>query len=365
MNSEDSRTVMHKSEQGPVILPDALKQYHSARQRRILLISVIVLAGIFAFFIDLMVGPAGLGFQETLNALLGTGDVSRRIEVIIWQVRVPTSLMAVLVGAALALAGTEMQTLLSNPLAEPFTLGISSCAALGAAVAIVLGVSLPFVPVSWAISANAFLFAALSLVAINLLAGLRGVNRQVLILFGIALGFTAGALLSLLQFIASADALQQLIFWSMGSLARADKSNVLILTVVVMFCVPFSFAASWRFTILHLGEERAKSLGVNLKRLRLMSLLRISLLSATAVAFVGIVGFVGLVGPHIARMLVGDDHRYLLPASMSVGAVVMLLASVASKMLVPGTLLPIGIVTALVGLPVFFMLILRQSGAGR
>ncbi|MBX8825809.1 iron ABC transporter permease, partial [Ochrobactrum sp. SFR4] len=304
-------------------------------------------------------------FHETLNAFLGIDDVPRRIEVIVWQVRVPTALMAVLVGAALALAGTEMQTLLSNPLAEPFTLGISSCAALGAAVAIVLGVSLPLVPASWTISANAFLFAAVSLIAINLLASLRGTNRQVLVLFGIALGFTAGALLSLLQFIASADALQQLVFWSMGSLSRADKNSVLILAIVVVICVPFSFAASWRFTILHLGEERAKSLGIDLKRLRLTSLLRISLLSATAVAFVGIIGFVGLVGPHVARMLVGDDHRFLLPASMSVGAVVMLLASVASKVIVPGTLLPIGIVTALVGLPVFFLLILRQGGAER
>ncbi len=356
---------MKKSEQWPVILPAALRQYHRARRRRILLISAIVLAGIFAFFIDLMVGPAGLDFHETVNAFLGIADVPRRIEVIIWQVRVPTALMAVLVGAALALAGTEMQTLLSNPLAEPFTLGISSCAALGAAVAIVLDVSLPLIPASWTISANAFLFAAASLIAINLLASLRGTNRQVLVLFGIALGFTAGALLSLLQFIASADALQQLVFWSMGSLSRADKNSVLILAVVVVICVPFSFAASWRFTILHLGEERAKSLGIDLKRLRLTSLLRISLLSATSVAFVGIIGFVGLVGPHVARMLVGDDHRFLLPASMSVGAVVMLLASVASKVIVPGTLLPIGIVTALVGLPVFFMLILRQGGAER
>lgn len=339
--------------------------YRRSGRRRVMLIIAIVIFGIIAFFVDLMVGPAGIKMHETLNAFLGFGDVSRRIEVIIWQVRVPTSLMAVLVGAALALAGTEMQTLLSNPLAEPFTLGISSCAALGAALAIVLGFSLPFVSPGWIVSANAFLFAAISLAAIHLLARLRGANRQVLILFGIALGFTAGALLSLLQFVASADALQQLVFWSMGSLARADKYSVSILFVVMLLCVPFSFAASWHFTVLHLGEERARSLGINLQRLRLTSLLRISLLSATAVAFVGIIGFVGLVGPHVARMLVGEDHRFLLPASMSVGAVMMLLASVASKMIVPGTLLPIGIVTALVGLPVFFTLILRQSGGTR
>lgn len=355
----------HTESQYTAVQTAALLQYHQMRRRRIMLIFCIFLTGSGAFFADLMTGPAGLGLTETLNALFGTHEVSRRIEVIIWHVRMPASMMAVLVGAALALAGTEMQSLLENPLAEPFTLGISSCAALGAAVAIVLGLSLPYVPPAFAVSANAFLFAALSLGAIHLLAQLRGADRQVLILFGIALGFTAGALLSLLQFVASADALQQLVFWSMGSLARADKYSVLILLIILLLCTPFSFAASWRFTVLQLGEERAKSLGINLHRLRLTSLLRISLLSATAVAFVGIIGFVGLVGPHVARMLVGEDHRYLLPASMSVGAVVMLLASIASKMIVPGILLPIGVVTALVGLPVFFVLILRQSGARR
>lgn len=344
---------------------DALVHYRRTRQRRISLILFLAALGVCAFFTDLMVGPSGLGPGETLKALLGIGEVDRRIEVIVWQVRVPGSAMAVLVGAALALAGAEMQTILGNPLAEPFTLGVSSCAALGAAVAIVLGLSLPFAPAGWTVSANAFLFALASLAAIHALARLRGAGPHVLILFGIALGFTAGALLSLLQFVASTDALQQLVFWSMGSLARADAGSVLILFVVVAISLPFSVAASWRFTVLRLGEERARSLGVDIERLRLASLLRIGLLSATAVAFVGIIGFVGLVGPHVARMLVGEDHRFLLPASISVGAVVMLLASVASKIIMPGVVIPIGIVTALVGLPVFFALVLRRQGTGR
>jgi iron complex transport system permease protein len=349
----------------PTVDQSAILHYRRTRRRRILLTLLLVSICMVAFFADLVVGPSELGVRETLNALFGIGDVARRIDVIVWQVRVPTSAMALLVGAALALAGAEMQTILGNPLAEPFTLGVSSCAALGAAVAIVLGLSFPFVPVGWTISANAFLFALASLGLIHVLAKIRGAGPQTLILFGIALGFSAGALLSLLQFVASADALQQLVFWSMGSLARADSHSALIVFIVLAATAPFSFAASWRLTVLRFGEERAQSLGVDIGRLRLTSLLRISLLSATAVAFVGIIGFVGLVGPHIARMLVGEDHRFLLPASMAVGALVMLLASLASKMIVSGVLIPIGIVTALVGLPVFFVLVLRQYGAGR
>lgn len=344
---------------------DALLHYRATRQRRLLLILMLAALSALAFLVDLLTGPSKLGLQETIRALFGMSEVSRMAGVIVWQVRMPASVMAILVGAALALAGTEMQTILGNPLAEPFTLGVSSCSALGAAVAIVMGLSLPMVPTAWIVSANAFVFALAALGVLHALATIRGAGPRTLILFGIALGFTAGALLSLLQFVASADALQELVFWSMGSLARADRQNVLILLGVMILCVPFSLSACWRFTVLRFGDERARSLGVDVDRLRLASLVRISLLSATAVAFVGIIGFVGLVGPHIARMLVGEEHRFLLPASMTVGALVMLVASVVSKTIVTGLLIPIGIVTALVGLPVFFALVLRRSGRGR
>jgi iron complex transport system permease protein len=182
------------------------------------------------------------------------------------------------------------------------------------------------------------------------------------VLFGIGLAFTFNALLTLVQFVASADALQQVVFWSMGSLARANWPSVATLAAVVAAVAPFALAASWRMTALRLGEERARSYGVNVRRLRAFSLLRISLLTATAMSFVGTIGFVGLVGPHIARMLIGEDHRFFLPASALTGAAVMSLASVASKSVVPGVLLPVGIVTSLIGLPVFFALIMRQRG---
>ncbi len=343
----------------------ALLEYRRTFRRRVALILVLSAAGALSFLADLMTGPSGLGLEETLAALFHTSGVSRTAEVIVWQVRLPMSAMALLVGAALALAGAEMQTILGNPLAEPFTLGVSYCAALGAAVAIVLGVALPLVPSGWTISAFAFAFALASLGAIHALARLRGADRQTLILFGIAVGFTAGALLSLLQFMASADALQQLVFWTMGSLARSNAHSVPVVLAVLVVCVPFSLAASWRFTVLRLGEERARSLGIDVDRLRTAALLRIGLLSAISVAFVGVIGFVGLVGPHIARMLVGEDHRFLLPASMAVGALVMLVASIAAKMIIPGVLIPIGVVTALVGLPVFFALVLRRQGGQR
>lgn len=342
----------------PAIGGILLRRYHRQNRRRAVLVAAMAALAVLGIVLDLVTGPAGLPLSETLRALTGA-EVSRATGVIVWQVRLPVAALALLVGAALALSGAEMQTVLENPLAEPFTLGVSASAALGAAMAIVLGLTLPVLPAQWSISANAFLFALGALALLQLLGRLRGGGPEVLILFGIALNFSAAAFLSVLQFVASADALQQLVFWTMGSLASASWQGVAALAAVLAACVPFSLRAAWQLTALRMGEDQARSFGVDVDALRRWTLLRVSLLAATAVSMVGVIGFVGLAGPHIARMLVGEDHRFFLPASLLTGALVMSLASTLSKMVVPGVLLPVGVVTSLIGLPVFFWLILR------
>lgn len=328
-------------------------------RRRGILVAAMAVLTLLAILLDLTTGPSGMGISELWMVLSGHEDATRAMQVIFWNVRLPIAMMAVLVGAALSLAGAEMQTVLDNPLASPFTLGVSSAASLGASLAIILGLGLPLVPPHMIVAGNAFVFALGSVLLLQYLAR-GGGGIETLVLFGIALVFTFNALVALVQFMASADALQQLVFWSMGNLGSASWETVAALGAVTVLLFPFSLGASWKMTALRLGEERASSFGVDVARLRFFSLLRVSLLAATAVAFVGTVGFIGLVGPHIARLLVGEDHRFLLPASLCSGALVMSLASVASKMLVPGMLLPVGIVTSLVGLPVFFILIHRR-----
>jgi iron complex transport system permease protein len=250
-----------------------------------------------------------------------------------------------------------MQTILNNPLASPFTLGVSSAASFGASLAIVLGLSIPGVPRDWIVSVNAFACAFGSVLLLQAMARARGSGVETVVLFGISLVFAFNALVAFVQFLSSQEALQQLVFWSMGSLTRSTWSNVAVLAVVVAVVLPFAMRASWSMTALRLGEDRARSFGVNVTRLRFLSLLRVSVLAATAVAFVGTIGFIGLVGPHIARLLLGEDHRFLLPASALTGALIMSLASAASKSLVPGVIMPVGIVTALVGVPVFLLII--------
>lgn len=189
---------------------------------RSLLLAALIAAIAVVIVIDLVTGPAGIPIADTVSALFTREGTPRATSFIIWQVRLPICIMALLVGSALALAGAEMQTILGNPLAEPFTLGVSSAAALGAALAIVLGIAIPGIPAAWVISGNAFVFALGALLLLQLLTRLGVAGPETLILFGIALGFTASAVLSLVQFIASADALQRLVFWSMGSLAGAE-----------------------------------------------------------------------------------------------------------------------------------------------
>lgn len=337
-----------------------LVAYDRQTVRRAAIVTGLVAILIASFLIDLATGPSSLGAADTLRAILWAGEASRSALVIIWDVRMPAAAMAVLVGVALSLAGAEMQTILNNPLASPFTLGVSSAASLGAALAIVLGIGIPGVPGSWIVTGNAFIFAFASVLLLQGLTGLRGAGVDSLVMFGIALVFTFNALVALIQFVASADALQQLVFWGMGSLTRANWESIAILGLVTACTVPFSLGSSWKLTAMRLGEDRARSFGVNVARLRFFSLFRISLLAATSVAFVGTIGFIGLVGPHIARLLIGEDHRFFLPASALTGAVVMSLADIASKSIAPGVIVPIGIVTSLVGLPVFFSLILRR-----
>jgi iron complex transport system permease protein len=334
--------------------------YHASLRRRLVIVMALLAASALSLCIDLVVGPSGLTVKDAVAALLRMDGVEPATTVIVWDLRLPYAIMALLVGAALALAGAEMQTTLNNPLASPFTLGMSSAAILGAALAIVLDVAVGPVPRDWIISVNAFVFAFGSVLLLQFVASRRHVGVETLVLFGIALFFTFNSLVAILQFVASEQALQQLVFWTLGSLGRSDWEKASVLAAVLLVVTPFSLRAAWPLTALRLGDERARSFGIDVGRLRFWSLLRISLLTGGSVAFVGTIAFIGLVGPHIARLLIGEDHRFFLPASALAGALLMSLASVVSKAIIPGVVVPIGLVTALIGVPFFVSLIVGK-----
>ena len=337
------------------------ESYRRLLMRRFAIVVILCVVSAIAFLLDLVTGPSSLTAGQVLSELFSRGTLSVPQSTIVWELRLPQAAMAFLVGAALSLAGAEMQTILNNPLASPFTLGVSSAASFGAALAIIMGVSLPFVSADWMVPLNAFLCAFGSVLLLELISRRRAAGASTVVLFGIAMVFTFNALVAFIQFVSSQEALQQLVFWSMGSLGRSTWISVSAMLVVLLLLLPFSMRAALSMTVLRMGEDKARSFGINVARLRFMSLMRISLLAGTAVAFVGTIGFIGLVGPHIARLLLGEDHRFLLPASALTGGLVMSLASMLSKSLVPGVLLPVGIVTSIVGVPIFVFLIFRRQ----
>ncbi|MFN8635147.1 MAG: iron ABC transporter permease [Chloroflexota bacterium] len=330
------------------------------RRKKVML---ALLAPLLALIVltDVSIGPSGLTVLDVARiiAFPSSADVTRYA--IVWDIRLPMALMALMVGASLAIAGAEMQTILNNPLASPFTLGISAAASFGAAIALVLGVGfIPWWDGIFFVAGNAFAFAMLAALVIFAFSMMRGVTAETMVLLGIALVFLFQALLALLQYVASEQALQQVIFWSLGSLAKASWPKLGLTTLVMAGTLPLFLRSSWQLTALRLGDERARALGVDVQRLRLVVLVGVSLLAATAVAFVGTIGFVGLVGPHVARMLVGEEQRYFLPASAIAGAILLAATSLVSKSILPGVIIPVGIITALIGVPFFLALIFSR-----
>lgn len=336
------------------------RRYRRFSGARLAWIAALALALVSAFALDVATGPSAFAFGDVVRGLLRPDVLPIDQRVILWEVRLPQAVMALLVGAALGLAGAEMQTALNNPLASPFTLGVSAAAAVGASVAIVGGFALPAFGENLAVPLGAFAGAAGATLLVQLLARRYGASVDTVVLFGIALLFCFEALLWLLQYIADSDSLQQIVFWTMGSLVRATWNKIGIVAAVFALCGAWSLRNVWALTALRSGEDQARSFGIAVERLRLTTLLRVSVSSAAALSFVGIIGFVGLVGPHIARLLVGEDHRHYLPASALAGALMLSLASTLSKVLIPGVVLPIGIITALVGVPMFMALVLGR-----
>ncbi|MCK0744584.1 FecCD family ABC transporter permease [Chromohalobacter nigrandesensis] len=337
--------------------------YRALVIRRQLILAALTMALCLSLCVDLALGPARYGLGEVVTALFMPDNVSQSVRVVLWEIRMPVALMALVVGASLSIAGAQMQTILSNPLASPFTLGISAGASFGAALALAFGVSLVPAAVDYIIPINAFVMAMLTAGAIHLLSMRRGVTIETIVLLGIAMVFIFNSLMALIQFFASQQAVSAVVFWTMGSLTKATWPKLWIAVGVLAVILPLLARRGWALTAMRLGDAKAESLGVNPRALRLEVLVLVSLLAAISVAFVGTIGFIGLVGPHIARLLLGEDQRFFLPGSALCGALILSVGSVLSKIILPGTIIPIGIITSLVGIPFFLFLVLNHKKA--
>jgi iron complex transport system permease protein len=351
------------------VAPGVLAQkYRRGMQRRLLLLAVVIVLGVLAILVDLALGSGTLTLTQVVDAILHPAQTDPGTLVILRDIRMPITFTAALSGIGLALAGSLMQTSLNNPLAEPFTIGISSAAGCGAALAIVFQASLagflPWLPPDLFVSFNAFVFALCTVLFISLFARSDGLGIETVTLLGIAIHFVFASILGMMQYFSDADQLQTLVFWLMGSLLKSSWLKVGLNFGLVIVLLPLIFLNSRSITTLRSFGDQAATLGLNVARTRFLMLLAAALLASSITATIGVVGFIGLVAPHIARLLVGEDQRLSLPMTAACGMLVMTLASIASKMILPGGILPIGMVTSLLGVPFFLaqILWLRKRG---
>lgn len=342
---------------------EAIAEHRRRERRRWRAIAIFGLVTAGSFVLDVATGPSLLPLTEVLRSLTHLGERGAMTDTIVWDLRLPMALMALSVGAALGAGGAQMQTILDNPMASPYTLGMAAAAGFGAALVLSsggFGLSAMI-----AVPLGAFVFSMLSALFLFALASMRRMRGDTIILGGIALLFLFQSLLSLVQFLSSPELSQQILFWLFGSLTKATWPTFWLTTVVTLGCSLILLRDSWKLAALRMGETRATSLGVDVRLLRMKVLILVAIMTATATSFVGVIGFVGLVAPHMARMSVGEDQRFLLPLSMLCGALILSAASVLSKSIVPGALFPVGIVTAIVGVPFLLWLIFAPRGAVR
>ncbi|MBX4179059.1 MULTISPECIES: FecCD family ABC transporter permease [Streptomyces] len=318
-----------------------------------LLVLIPVAAGTGAYPI-----PVGdvLGSVVQRTGLGGT-ELDRVAESVLWNVRFPRIVLALLVGASLGCAGALMQGVFGNPLAEPGVIGVSSGAAVGAVAAIAFGLN--FLG-TWTVSVFAFVSGLITVLVVYAMSRSGGRTEVVtLILTGIAVNAFAGALIGLFLFFADTAAVNQITFWQLGSLAQATWPKVLAVLPCAALGLGVAPLYARRLDLLALGERPARHLGVDVERLRIVLVLVIALLTAAAVSVAGVIGFVGLVVPHLLRMAAGPGHRFLIPGSALLGALVLLAADLAARTVAEPAELPLGVLTALLGSPFFFWLLRR------
>lgn len=331
--------------------------YASLSRRRVLYLSATAVICIVLFLIDLTVGSSGMSLRDAIETLVLPNRATAMQRLIVLDIRLPATVMALLVGMGLALAGSVMQTILDNPMAEPYTLGISSSAGFGAALVIVSGITAAGSGMLY-VSAGAFVFSMIACTIIYFVARFKSSDKSTILLTGIAIYFMFQALLSTMQLLANGNQLSEIVFWTFGSLSRANLDQAFLVLIVLAVSTVIFLSNSWKYTAMKLGDTHASSLGVNVPKLRRMTLVVVSVLTSVCVCFVGTIGFIGLISPHIARFLVGEDHRYYIPMSMMVGAIVMVVANMFSKVVNDPAIFPVGILTSLIGIPFFFYLVL-------
>ena len=346
----------------------ALSQRYDAYIRRIIVINLLLFVLILiSIVISASIGVDGYDFPMVFRTMLGQGSSGENL--ILFNIRLPRIASALIAGAGLALAGCVMQNVLKNPLASPSTLGITNGAAFGANLGILfLGagsmqssdsdavvIANPYI-----VTVCAFVCAVAAMLVILSLSKIRAFNTSVIVLAGVAVSSLFGAGTTFIQYFANENHIATATFWTFGNLARASWNEILLMLVVVALSSIYFVYSRWNYNAMAAGELPAKSLGVNVEQVRFISMMLASVITAVCVSFLGIISFIGLISSQIMRRIVGNDHRYLIPASALMGSLLLLVSDTLSRTLISPTVLPVGIITSFFGAPLFLYILIRD-----
>ncbi|WP_313131731.1 FecCD family ABC transporter permease [Anaerocolumna sp.] len=338
-----------------------------------LIFIILLSAVVVSVVLSVSIGQVSIPFQQSFRILihqLTGGRIGNTSEIsmvmftdIIWQIRFPRVLLAMVTGAGLALCGTVMQASVQNPLADPYILGISSGAALGATFSIMLGFGVGGLLGEFGVATWAFIGALGAAALVLGLASIGGKTSSVkLVLAGTVINALCNAFSNfIIYFAKNSDGIRSVSFWTMGSLASAEWSRLPLLSAVVFAAIVFFLFQSRVMNTMLMGEETAITLGINLNFYRRLYMIISSVVTGVLVSTCGIIGFVGLIIPHIVRSVVGSDHKRLIPAAILFGSLFMIWTDVFARMIIPNGELPIGIVTSLLGAPVFMYMLIKKS----
>lgn len=360
----DKNSVDNDSKQHNSIAENERTKYKRLLLKRSLFI-VFCIALLFAVAgIALALGSASLTFFEAYSAVLAKFfpewfSVSELANNVVWNLRLPRILLAILAGSTLAIAGTSTQAILRNPLATPYTLGVSAGASLGASIGIILGRGLTDGP--FLIILNAFVFSLIPVAVIIMLTKRRGLSPETVILAGIAIMYIFSACTTILQYFAESNAVAATVFWTIGDLSRAAWWQMPYVFIILIVSFSINLRLSWDLNILKMGDDNAKGLGVEVNRVRTIILVTACLSTATVVSFTGPIGFIGLVSPHICRAIIGGDEKFLIISSGLFGAVLLLFADTLARRLLAPIVLPVGAITAFLGGPLLLYLLIRKK----
>jgi iron complex transport system permease protein len=346
-----------------------LNQYRGQVRRRRIFLGIILAGLVLLIAVGITLGSSRLSLAKVIAAFSGRADpVSARI---IWYIRLPRVLAAVLAGMALGVSGAALQSILKNPLASPYTLGISQAAAFGAAFAIIIlnagslqssSTDAVLLNNPYLVSGTAFLWSLAATALILLIARWRGATPEIMVLTGVIVGALFNAAITGLEYIANDVQLAAVVFWTFGDLGRASWRDFGILAVVILPVTGYFIRNSWNYNALDTGDETAQSLGLNIARLRTRGMIAASLVTALVVSFFGIIGFVGLAAPHMVRRMIGNEGRFLLPGAALFGGLFLLAADTAARTVLAPVVLPVGILTSLLGGPFFLYLLIKGVG---